>query len=629
MVSPKLGKYELHEQLGRGGFGTVYRAIDLTLGREVALKILHPAYMADPDFIERFRREARTVAVLEHPNIVTVFDLDEADGRAFIAMRYLPGGSLRDRMKKEGRIPYPIALEIVRQVAAGLQAAHARGLVHRDIKPENILFSADGQAVITDFGLAKAVQSSTSSTSSSSGGTGTPSYRAPELWRGKPPASPATDEYSLACVFCEMLSGKQLFAGETPDEIITRHVVDGAELPENWPPGVPNGLNDVLKTALAMKPEDRFTDLAGMQHALERLSVGVSQSETPAPAVLNTLYKKVEDTQASSDQADFGAAHQQIKTRLERTTQNWTENQPSSSTKKPTWLPWLIGVIGLGILATYGWYQMYHLRSTATPMATAYPTEVSYVATEAPTVVPTAEIIGSTWTRPADGMKMVYVPAGEFSMGSNNGQLDERPVHTVTLDAFWIDQTEVTTDMYARCVTAGKCQSPSSSNSYSRDSYYGDSQYADYPVIYVSWNDAVAYCAWAGAELPSEAEWEKAARGTDGRTYPWGENINNTLANYNSYVGDTTEVGYYPTGASLYGALDMAGNVWEWVNSLYKPYPFDAGDGREDVNASGPRVLRGGSWYDYEHYLRSALRYYSAADLTLNVIGFRCSRSLP
>ena len=281
MVSPKLGKYELHEQLGRGGFGTVYRAIDLTLGREVALKILHPAYMADPDFIERFRREARTVAVLEHPNIVTVYDLDEADGRAYIAMRYLPGGSLRDRLKKEGRIPYPIALEIVHQVAAGLQAAHARGLVHRDIKPENILFSTDGQAVITDFGLAKAVQSSTSSASSSFGGAGTPSYRPPELWRGNPPASPATDEYSLAAVFCEMLSGEQLFNGETPDEIITKHVIDGASLPEMWPQGVPDGLNEVLGKALAMKPEERYPDADGLAEELERLvSVKSEQTET-------------------------------------------------------------------------------------------------------------------------------------------------------------------------------------------------------------------------------------------------------------------------------------------------------------------------------------------------------------
>jgi len=268
MPNRQLGKYTILEELGRGGFGTVYRATDNSLDREVALKILHPQLMVDMDFVERFQKEAKLVARLEHPNIVTIFDLGESEGRVYIAMRYLPGGSLRDRLKKSGRIPFGEALEILCQVGAGLSAAHAKGLVHRDIKPENILFSENGHAIIADFGLAKAFMTSTSSSFS---GVGTPGYRAPELWRGKPPAGPATDEYALACVFVEMLTGGQLFSGDTPDEIITKHLVDGPFFPQNWPSGVPQGMDAILHKALAKDPSDRYPSVDGFVAALEGL----------------------------------------------------------------------------------------------------------------------------------------------------------------------------------------------------------------------------------------------------------------------------------------------------------------------------------------------------------------------
>lgn len=231
-----------------------------------------------------------------------------------------------------------------------------------------------------------------------------------------------------------------------------------------------------------------------------------------------------------------------------------------------------------------------------------------------------------------DGMAMVYVPAGEFTMGSENG--NERPVHKVNLDSFWIDKTEITNAMYAKCTTDGDCEPPSSLRSHIRDSYYGNSNYDNYPVIYVDWNQAATYCKWAGRELPTEAEWEKAARGTDGRTYPWGESISCLVANYWSWsgscVGDTSEVGSYPDGASIYGTMDMAGNVWEWVSSLYQPYPYDENDGREDLSASGSRALRGGAWYfNFGYSVHSALRYSSVPWRSLSYVGFRCALSRP
>ncbi len=230
---------------------------------------------------------------------------------------------------------------------------------------------------------------------------------------------------------------------------------------------------------------------------------------------------------------------------------------------------------------------------------------------------------GSTHNNGNDGMVQVFVPAGSFTMGSG-----AKPF-ILTLDAFWIDRTEVTNAMYALCVNAGACKPVRNSSSNTRPNYYGNAEFDNYPVIYVYWKDAKAYCEWAGRRFPTEAEWEKAARGTDGRTYPWGNaSPDSTLLNFNQIINDTTAVGSYPSGASPYGALDMAGNVWEWVSSLPRPYPYDAKDGREDTSIAGWRVLRGGSWYEYEDDMVSVAYSYQGAPTEGSYnIGFRCARS--
>jgi len=216
----------------------------------------------------------------------------------------------------------------------------------------------------------------------------------------------------------------------------------------------------------------------------------------------------------------------------------------------------------------------------------------------------------------AKGVPMALIPAGEFQMGSENGEGDEKPVHTVYLDAFYIDVYEATNARYAECVSTGDCKPPTSSSSYTRDSYYGEAQYADYPVIYVSWEMAKTYCEWRGGSLPSEAQWEKAARGgLEGMEYPWGnenpvcEKGAQNGANFGSCgTRDTERVGSYsPNG---YGLYDMAGNVWEWVLDWYQADYYAGSPAR---NPPGPsngeyRVVRGGSWFDVARILRAAFR---------------------
>ena len=261
-------------------------------------------------------------------------------------------------------------------------------------------------------------------------------------------------------------------------------------------------------------------------------------------------------------------------------------------------------------------------------------TKIASTSTPLPTNTPKP---WSTEITDDKGAKMALVPAGKFKMGNNSYPDEmpihesEKPVHEVYLDTYYMDVYEVTNAAYKMCVDNGVCSPPSITNSNARVTYYGNSRFDNYPVIYVDWNMANLYCKWRGSRLPTEAEWEKAARGIDGRIYPWGnDDVTCALANRDSCNGDTAAVGKYEDGKSPYGMYDMIGNVSEWVSSLYMSYPYDPSDGREETSSSAQRVWRGGSWdYRYDPLPSSTSRRGASPDSAVFSVGFRCAKSAP
>jgi len=628
-----IGKYEILGELGKGGFGVVYKARDTTLDRLVALKVLHSQLTLEDRFVEYFEREAYSLAKIDHPNVVTIYEIGNFEGQVFIAMRYLPGGSLSDKLRRQGSLGQQEAFAIFDQICRGLMAGHKRGVVHRDVKPGNILFDDNGQAIVADFSIAKAVQMSTVvATTGSVGFAGTPSYMPPEMW-DEGVVTPAVDQYSLACVMYEMLTGRKLFEGETTSKIMHSHFS-----PVILPETMPLGLRIILKKALAFEPENRYASIDEFRQALEAYEkTGYIQEQKPVinPVVEPTAYRKEELSKKPKEQT-LGL------------------RQQSKQLKRlPPVILWMIGGVLVVMIPTF---FLTRSKLTTVPLsvegdppptlattltsATQEPT-ITKAPTPTDTPLPTAQVDNSR-VRKIDGMAQVLVPAGSFTMGNDYSKEDEKPEHSVWLDSYWIDTYEVTNGQYAKCVSEGACYPPDYRNSESNDIYYGNRSFDDYPVLFVSWHDADKYCQWVGGRLPTEAEWEKAARGDkDTRIYPWGDFYAGNYANLcdrnctlswsdkgvNDGYRDTAPVGSYPDGASQYGAMDMAGNVCEWVADWYqKDYYINKQDWSEPQGpATGyQRVLRGGSWYDDTVYLSVSIRLGYDPNKSFYDVGFRC-----
>jgi serine/threonine-protein kinase len=650
--------YKIERELGHGAFGEVYLAKHLSLGTYRAIKVIRKGEngLGSTEFSkyrDRFTVEARLGDSIHHPNIIRVVDFIEENGELFLIMDYAPGGSLADEIvkAKETKSPLPIktVIQWVLEAANGLEQLHNKDIVHRDIKPSNILIDSADHACIADLGL---VQLSTSRSDGSSFGSnhpGTPEYMPPEQQPGNyMPLRASADVYALGCVLFELLTGSQYY--HRPEGTSVRSIRTDTPI---W-------LDKVVNIALLPDSKARFMNAGEFADSLQALGGDRPFEKNGPPENINNNSEK---------KGDENILHSLY-------TGKQTDQEKITAIKEPNKKIIWLGIIGIVIVALItilvlnsGKMNVKTLTGNQTDV-TLESTILSEISTPTSTVetqINSDSANGVIKKSQIDEMKMVEVPAGDFIMGSLNGEgsPDEHPQHTVYLDAYSIDQTEVTNAMFSKFVenTGYITQAEKVDYSY----YYQNNSSvrvvsADWahpvgpassindlennPVVNVSWEDAAAYCAWAGKRLPTEAEWEKAARGTDGRTYPWGNQLSCSMGNFDDETiidsftilnqpncdgfSRTSPVGSFIAGKSPYGALDMAGNVWEWVNDWYsKNYytennsNYPQGPSSSDVG----RVLRGGSWYTEENFLRSAYRDANHPLYTNDSIGFRCASS--
>src|SRR5215207_7571396 len=282
-----LGNYRIISQVGQGGMATVYKAYQPSMDHHVAVKVLPSQLAESKEFVARFQQEARTIARLEHPHILPVFDYGESDGTAYFVMRYLEAGTLKDRMVAGRPLPLDEIDRIFTQLTDALSYAHSHGVIHRDLKPANALVDSDGNLFLTDFGIAKILEEASPRLTQTDAIMGTPAYISPEQAQGQP-VDQRSDIYSLGIILYEMVTGRVPFMADTPLAIIFKHVSDPLPLPSSIKPDIPASIEQVILKALAKDPKDRFSTAAEFaatwKRALEAKEPAWRKAETiPAP----------------------------------------------------------------------------------------------------------------------------------------------------------------------------------------------------------------------------------------------------------------------------------------------------------------------------------------------------------
>ena len=274
LIGQSLGRYHILEQLGEGGMATVYKAYDTRLERDVAIKVIRrSAFPAEhlEQILKRFERESKALARLSHPNIVKVLDYGEYEGSPYMVLEYLPGGTLKLKLGKP--IPWRESIQLLLPIVRALEYAHEQGIVHRDIKPSNILLTVKNQPLLTDFGIAKILETRELTTLTGTGvGVGTPEYMAPEQWTGK--ADVQSDVYSLGIVLYEMVTGRKPYMADTPAAILLKQATEPLPRPTQYVPDLPESMERILIKALSRNPQDRFQSMAEFANAMEKASSG-------------------------------------------------------------------------------------------------------------------------------------------------------------------------------------------------------------------------------------------------------------------------------------------------------------------------------------------------------------------
>ena len=574
----RIGKYDLQEFLG-GGMSHVYRAVDTVIGRTVAIKILTEQGSADQEARDRFLHEARTAARVSHENILAVYDFGEDEGKPFMVMEFLRGEDLRKAIQSGNTGDTKNKLRLALQIARALEFIHQHRITHRDIKPENVYINSAGNVKLMDFGIAKAHDGPQMTRAGFI--LGTPYYMAPEQVQGREVTS-LVDVYAFGVLLFELFAGVKPIQGDSVERIFYAILHEPLDLTPLERSGAPEDLRTLISCATAKDPAARYQSFSDICLAIEKMIRGeridavCTNTRTIAVPAPDQLAETVAAPVAPAASTPSPVA---------------PEPQVTERPGTPRWVGALAaGVIVLGAIA--GWLALRGHSHQETP--------TEHVAPPAPAAPQTIE---------TESGRMVLVPAGKFLFGATKTPQ--------TLPAFYVDRTEVSNGSYLKFCNATGHAVPKGFAA----------NRPELPVVNVTIDDARQFAAWAGKRVPTVQEWEKAARGTDGRIYPWGDQASAARANVETK--SLVAVDSFPDGTSPYGALQMCGNAWELTEGSVTP---SAQAMQSFANLMGHPIrgpwleIRGGS---FERTISDAVTYDGAsipASYSSPAIGFRCVR---
>jgi serine/threonine protein kinase len=582
-----IASWRLVRPLGEGAFGAVYEAQHTGIaGRRAAVKVLHPHMSFHADIKRRFVNEASAASRADHENIIQVFDGGVTDdGLCYAVMEFLRGAPLSQVIRTDGRLDAARTVNIALQVASALRAAHNLGIVHRDLKPDNIFIvprETNPEFVkVLDFGVAKLHDVDVPATAAGML-MGTPCYMSPEQWQTLPDIDGRSDLYALGIILFECLTGGLPFQGSTTYEWLDAHLNHPAPQPIQFVP-VPAELNALVVRMMCKRREDRPQSAGEVIEALQRVPLALDKHAPLEPTLAPRAERPIARTQPAPPATPIAP----------------TEPPPIAPTEPSRWRLPAVAAAAV-VLAVAGGGAIW-LRQRQTP-------------SEKP-VQPTPSAPPAVVEELPVPLNMVLVPGGTLTMGRDDygkpHALDV-PAHPVEVKALALARTEVTVGEYKEfAAETGKAWSDVA-------------KHDKLPVTNVHFEDAEAYCRWRYPDrgrLPSEAEWEWAARGAGHRLYPWGDSFDRRCTNgakHGLQPADSNACGATPEGI-----LNLSGNAWEWTAGAAQPYPGSS------LPPPGPefRVVRGGSYFNTDaDELTATVRLYVNAPNRF--VGFRCAASM-